>query len=136
MLLDPGALPGLEVLGTVVNCPNRATDLHDTLIEPFLGIRHDSETKPCKCSRRFHPTPTNCTGHTDQPMAKSVDINPRVGGSNPPLGTIPISFQFIINDLLQVGQWWILWWDSHSFRARSHFCVALAASFFWRAPLV
>ena len=25
--------------------------------------------------------------------------NPRVGGSNPPLGTIPISFQFINKDL-------------------------------------
>ena len=62
--------------------------------------------------------------------------NPRVGGSNPPLGTIPISFQFIINDLVKVGQSWILWWDSHSFRPRSHFSIALAASFFWRTPLV
>ena len=30
--------------------------------------------------------------------------NPRVGGSNPPLGTIPISFHFSIKDLAKVGQ--------------------------------
>jgi hypothetical protein len=37
---------------------------------------------------------------------------------------------------VKVGQSWILWWDSHSFRPRSHFSIALAASFFWRTPLV
>ena len=38
--------------------------------------------------------------------------NPRVGGSNPPLGTIPISFRFIIKGLGKVGQSGIQWWDT------------------------
>jgi hypothetical protein len=35
-----------------------------------------------------------------------------------------------------VGHSWILWWDSYSFCPCSHFSIALAASFFWRAPFV
>jgi hypothetical protein len=71
-------------------------------------------------------------------MARGLQLgaNPRVGGSIPPLGTIPISFLFMINDLEKVGQSWILWWDSHLYPSRSHFSIALAASFFWRTPFV
>jgi hypothetical protein len=35
-----------------------------------------------------------------------------------------------------VGQSCTLWWDSQSYPSCSHFSMALAASFFWRAPLV
>ena len=62
--------------------------------------------------------------------------NPRVGGSNPPLGTILLTFQLFIKDLGIVGQRRIRWWDTYSFRPCSHFSMALAASFFCRAPLV
>jgi hypothetical protein len=66
----------------------------------------------------------------------SLTENPRVGGSIPPLGTIPIWFQFIISYLGRVGHSSIPWWDSHSFGPCSHFFIALAASFLCRAPLV
>ena len=62
--------------------------------------------------------------------------NPRVGGSIPPLGTIPLSFALTVNDLVKVGHRWMRWWDTYSFRPRTHFSIALAASFLWRAPFV
>ena len=62
--------------------------------------------------------------------------NPRVGGSNPPLGTITTLFQLTIKNLVKVGRFEITGWDNHSFRPCSHFSIALAASFLWRAPLV
>ena len=61
--------------------------------------------------------------------------NPRVGGSNPPLGTILILFQMLINGLEKVGHCSLPWWDTHSYPSCSHFSIALAASFLWRAPL-
>jgi hypothetical protein len=66
----------------------------------------------------------------------SLTENPRVGGSIPPLGTIPVKFHFTINDLGKVGHSRIPWWDSHSFCPCFHFSMALAASILWRAPLV
>ena len=66
----------------------------------------------------------------------SLTENPRVGGSIPPLGTITILFQQIINHLAKVGHLEIHWWDSYSFRSCPHFSIAFAASFFWRAPFV
>jgi hypothetical protein len=62
--------------------------------------------------------------------------NPRVGGSNPPLGTITILFRLTIKHLVKVGHSGIPRWDNHSFRPCSHFAMPLAASSFWRAPLV
>ena len=62
--------------------------------------------------------------------------NPRVGGSNPPLGTILILFLLLINGLEKVGQYLFPWWDSYSYLSCSHFSIALAASFLWRAPFV
>ncbi len=44
----------------------------------------------------------------DPPFAKSLSCLTR---GSPPLGTIPISFQFIIKDLGKVGHSWILWWE-------------------------
>ena len=84
--------------------------------------------------------PPNCTGHTTN--IANGQYNSAFGGPNPPPGTIPISCQFIINDLAppQVGQWWILWCATDlAFGllvrpfpySRKH-----RGAFFWRAPLV